>query len=151
MDILEKLGLSWMSVLFHVLNLLILIAALYYLLYKPVRKMIADHRQKLDSVFEENRRLNAEAAEMKHEYEAKTAAMRDELGKVAEEAAKSAQARTIVENARKEAVAENQRMKNEYQEKVSALAIAMAERVLEREVSEDDNRKIIDECLKEWE
>lgn len=40
MDILEKLGLSWMSVLFHVLNLLILIAALYYLLYKPVRKMI---------------------------------------------------------------------------------------------------------------
>ena len=34
---------------------------------------------------------------------------------------------------------------------VSALAIAMAERVLEREVSEDDNRKIIDECLKEWE
>lgn len=164
MDILEKLGLSWMSVLFHVLNLLILIAALYYLLYKPVRKMIADHRQKLDSVFEENRRLNAEAAEMKHEYETKTAAMRDELGKVAEEAAKSAQAkadetlsaaraqaRTIVENARKEAVAENQRMKNEYQEKVSALAIAMAERVLEREVSEDDNRKIIDECLKEWE
>lgn len=164
MDILEKLGLSWMSVLFHVLNLLILIAALYYLLYKPVRKMIADHRQKLDSVFEENRRLNAEAAEMKHEYEAKTAAMRDELGKVAEEAAKSAQAKadetlaaaraqakTIVENARKEAVAENQRMKNEYQEKVSALAIAMAERVLEREVSEDDNRKIIDECLKEWE
>lgn len=93
MDILEKLGLSWMSVLFHVLNLLILIAALYYLLYKPVRKMIADHRQKLDSVFEENRRLNAEAAEMKHEYEAKTAAMRDELGKVAEEAAKSAQAK----------------------------------------------------------
>ena len=164
MDILEKLGLSWMSVLFHVLNLLILIAALYYLLYKPVRKMIADHRQKLDSVYEGNRRLNAEAADMKHECEAETAAMRDELGKVAEEAAKSAQAKadetlsaaraqakTIVENARKEAVAENQRMKNEYQEKVSALAIAMAERVLEREVSEDDNRKIIDECLKEWE
>ena len=61
------------------------------------------------------------------------------------------QAKTIVDNARKEAVAENQRMKNEYQEKVSALAIAMAERVLEREVSEDDNRKIIDVCLKEWE
>ena len=164
MEIFEKLGLSWMTVLFHALNLIILITALYFLLYKPVRKMVADHRAKLDSITEENRRLNAEAAEIKHEYEQKTVQMREELMKSAEESAKNAQvkadetlaaaraqAKTIVENARKEAVAENQRMKNEYQQKVSALAIEMAEKVLEREVSADDNRKIIDECLKEWE
>lgn len=164
MKIFEQLGLGWWEILFHAVNLIILITALYFLLYKPVKRMIANHRAKLNAVIEENSKLNAEANEIKHQYDKMVADVKDEAAKVVAEATEKtkkkseetlaqarAQAKTIVENAKREAAAETQRMKLDYQEKVSDIAIAMAEKVLAREVSKEDNKKIIDECLKEWE
>ena len=34
---------------------------------------------------------------------------------------------------------------------MSVLAVDIAEKVLQREIDDSDNEKIIDECLKEWE
>ena len=39
-EILEKLGLGGWEILFHAVNLAILIVALYFLLYKPVKKLL---------------------------------------------------------------------------------------------------------------
>lgn len=163
-EIFDKLGLGWFEILFHVINLIILAVALYFLLVKPIRKLVADHRNKLRAIVDENARLNAEAAEMQHKYEAKLAEAKDEAAKVVAEATEKAQkkaeetlavaheqAKAIIESARKEAEAENQRIKQDYKDQVTDMAIAMAEQVLAREVGKKDNEKLIDECLKAWE
>ena len=57
----------------------------------------------------------------------------------------------IVETAKREAEAETRRIEQANRDKVADMAIMMAEKILAREVGKEDNKKIIDECLKEWE
>lgn len=164
MGIIEKLGLSLYSVLFHAINLIILVVAFYFLLYKPIKKMIAAHKAKLDDVYAENQKLNAEASESKKKNDRMIAEMKQEMTAASAEAAERAQhkaerildeaklkADQIVQTAKKDAAAEKQRLRTEFRENVTHLAIDIAEKVLDREVSEQDNRDLIQKGLDEWE
>ena len=164
MEIFEKLGLGWFEILFHVVNLVILVVALYFLLYKPIKQLIANHRAKLAAVVEENARLNEEANESKHRYEQMLAEVKEEAAQVIADATEKTQkkseetlaaareqAKAIVETAKREAEAETRRIEQANRDKVADMAIMMAEKILAREVGKEDNKKIIDECLKEWE
>lgn len=164
MNIFESLGLGLWEILFHTVNLLILIIALRFLLYKPVKRMIENHKAKLNDVFEQNKKLNAEASAMKEKYDAMLEEAKQEVVRVSEQAAKNAQQKTdetieeakrqaknILENAKKEAISEKERLKSDFRDTVSRLAVDIAEKVLQREISEKDNKKIIDDCLKQWE
>lgn len=61
------------------------------------------------------------------------------------------EASVILENAQKEAIAEKQRVQHELHDSVGHIAVEIAEKILEREVSIEDNKRIIDESLSEWE
>ena len=159
-EILQKLGLGGWEILFHIVNLALLIVALYFLLYKPVKKIIAGHRKKLDDIYAENKRLQEEADDFKNAYDEMkqmavsesaeiTARATQRSGEIIEEAHKKADA--ILESAQKEAAGERQRMQHELHDTVGHIAVEIAEKILEREVNEDDNRRIIDESLSEWE
>lgn len=158
-EIFEKLGISGLEILFHAINLVILIVAMYLLLFKPVKKIIAARRQKLDDIRKENERMREETESMKNGYEEikqkaleESAAVSERAvarsNEIVEEAQKEAEA--ILENARKEAVAEKQRVQHELYDSVGHIAVEIAEKILEREVSEEDNKRIIDESLAEW-
>ena len=158
-EILEKLGLGGWEILFHAVNLAILIVALYFLLYKPVKKIIANHRNKLENIRKENARLREETETFKERCDgmkqkalesAQISRRAAERGaEIIEEAQNKADA--ILENARKEALTERNRMQHELHDSVGHIAVEIAEKILEREVSEEDNRKLIDESLSEWE
>lgn len=163
-EIIENLGLGVLEICFHTMNLLILIIVLRLLLFKPVMKMIENHKAKLNDIFEQNQKLNAEATEMKHKYDQLLVEMKEEVIKVSAEANEKAQAKSsemidgakkqasaIVETAKKEVMAEKARLKNDFTSTVSSLAIEIAGKVLEREVNVSDNKKIIENCLNEWE
>lgn len=164
MNIFESLGLGLWEILFHTVNLLILITVLSLFLFKPIKLMINSHKAKLNEVFEQNRKLSDEAAEMKHKYDVMLEEAKQEVIKVSAEAARNAelkseetieeakrQARNILENAKKESIAEQQRLLNDYKDSVSRLSIEIAQKVLEREINEKDNKKIIEDCLAQWE
>lgn len=160
-QILEKLGLGGWEILFHVINLAILIVALYFLLYRPmIKKVIANRRKKLSEVYDENNRLREQSEELKQQYgEMKQQALKESAEMSERAAARSAEiieeanrkADAIMENARKEAMAEKQRIRNDLHDSVGHIAVEIAEKILEREVSEEDNKRIIDESLSEWE
>lgn len=163
-NVFESLGLGWWEILFHTVNLLILIVALRFLLYKPIKNIIANHKKKLDDVFEENKKLEKEAAEAKEKYDSMIEQAKTEMAEASKEAAENArkqseetiaeakkQAANIIESAARETEAEKERMKNDYRETVGRLAVDIAGKVLEREISQKDNEKIIDECLEQWE
>lgn len=158
--IFKELGLGGWEILFHAINLVLLIVALYFLLYKPVKKIIAGHRKKLDDIYQENKRIQEESETLKNEIDdLKQQALQESAQisaralrrsqEIVEDAQKRADA--ILESAQKEALVERQRMQRELHDSVGHIAVEIAEKILEREVNEEDNRRIIDESLSEWE
>lgn len=163
-NVFESLGLGWWEILFHTVNLIILVVALWFLLFKPIKKMIRNHKEKLDDVFQKNKKLEEETAKIKNEYSELMEDAKKEAVKISLEAAENAkrksdetienankQAQNIIEEAKRETRVEQERLKSDFKDTVGKLSVEIAEKVLEREVSEDDNRDIIDRCLKEWE
>ncbi len=158
--IIEELGLGGWDILFHIVNLAILIVALYFLLYKPVKKIIESHRKKLDDIYAESDRIREENENLKSEYEDIRQKALSESAQIGERAAERGReivedaqrkADTIIESAQKEALTERHRIQNELHDSVGHIAVEIAGKILEREVNEEDNRRIIDESLSEWE
>lgn len=161
MNIFESLGLSLTSFAFFMINLAIIVAAMYYFLRKPISKIIKDQQQKLSDIYKENEEITKSATETKKEYEKLIANVRDEAMKISSDAvskaqvrsdeiieAANAQAKTITELAQADIEAERARIKQEFDKSVTEMSFHIAQKILAREVNEQDNKKIIDECLK---
>ncbi|HEY8423932.1 MAG TPA: F0F1 ATP synthase subunit B [Clostridia bacterium] len=163
-QLLENLGLSWQSMLFYAINLVILIAAIRFLVYKPVKKIIDKRKEQIEYLFVENERLNKEALELKKSHEKTLQETRQEVARMTEEMTKDAQeksrqiieeaqrkAQEIIDKARKQIEEEKARAINEYKEQVPVIAMDLAQKIIQREINEQDNKKLIEEALNKWE
>ena len=163
-NILEVFGLDWKSMLFYVVNFLILLAALIGLLYKPVKNMLKKKRESLDEVYAENEKLKAESEAHNAEYNKKMEELKLENARIAATAAEAAQAKadaiieeaqeqakSIVDAAKKESATQMEQLKGEYRESVNSLAVKVAQKLLEREITESDNNALIEQVLSDWE
>lgn len=163
-NLLEVFGLDWRSLLFYIGNFIILATVVILVLYKPVKKMLKEKRDSLDAVYGENERLKAASEEYKAESEKARAEMQLENARIAAEAASAVEkrseeiiadakerARAIVDAAKKEAATQKEQLKNEYRDSVNKIAVQVAEKVLEREVSDKDNSALIEQALSDWE
>ncbi len=163
-DIFDALGLDWKSILFYVGNFIILVVILALVLYKPVKKMLKNKRESLDKVYDENEKLKAESEKLHEEYEKKEQALQTESARISADVAENAQARAdeiveqaqeqakaIVDAAKKEALCQKEQLKTEYRDDVNELAVNIAQKLLERELSEKDNSQLIEQALSEWE
>ncbi len=157
------LGLSWTDFLLHLLNFAILITAAAFLIYKPVTKFMRERRESIRKQIDENKQKSEEADRLKEEYsERLTQADREisEKNKLADEriAARTGEmldegkrrAEQIVRRAEEEAKAERAKAMNAVKDDVAEAAVMIASGILEREITSEENDKIIDECLKEW-
>ena len=162
MEILEKLGLNLQSFLFHMLSLAIIVFAAWFLLRKPIARMIKKQNEKLLDVANENARLISAAEESNRSIEAVKTEAKEEAMRITNIAAASAaaasdsiletaqaQAKSILETAHKEARAEFERVKEDCGRAVTDASLAIAEKILSREIDKSDNRKIVDDCIKE--
>jgi len=61
--------LSWSTFLLEIINFLVLVWILKHFLYQPVLKVIAKRRGEIDDQLDESRRLQAEAGQLKTDYE----------------------------------------------------------------------------------
>ncbi|MCL2752023.1 MAG: hypothetical protein FWE62_04615 [Firmicutes bacterium] len=160
----ERLGLSWQSMVWHAAALIILIVAFRFLLFKPVKRMMDKRREAIDAVFGENERLGKEATAAKEQYENALADAKLEIARVSTEAAAAAEVKSaeIVSGARRradeilaaaeaEADSERTRLAHEFKREVTALSVEIAGAVLGREVTAEDNARVIKDALREWE
>lgn len=163
-NILEVFGLDWKSMLFYVVNFLILLGALIGLLYKPVKNMLKKKRENLDDVYAENEKLKAESEAREAEYQKKTEELKLENARIAANAAEAAQqkadaliadaqeqAKNIVAAAKKESATQMEQLKGEYRNSVNNVAVQVAQKLLEREITESDNDALIEQVLSDWE
>ncbi len=158
------LGLSLVEILIHIFNFAVLMVAVRFLLWKPVKKNIDRRRLEHEKAIEESKKMVKEAEDFKTEYRALVENIEKEKTDIitkalleAEERADAIivkskeQAENIIENA-KEIVKNNRaQAQKDFEKEIAGLAIDIASKVVEREISEKDNKKLIENCLSQWE
>ena len=158
------LGLDGIGILMHVVNLLILVAVLGVLVYKPVQKFMKNRQDAISGQIAENEAKSHEIDAMREEYEARLADIHDQsIAALAESNAKGEQekakiieaarlqADAIVAEARERAERESADAIQEVKSDVVDMAYDIAAGIIEHELTEEDNQRLIDDCLAEWE
>lgn len=156
------LGLSLTKVLLHLLNFAILFVCLWFILYKPVKKAIADRQARIAKEKEEtkeNLRLSEEAkreserrlGEIDQELEEKRKASDARAAEAYEKTVSEAKVRAaeIITDAQKEAQAQTNRAISEAKEEIKDVAISLAENIIGARIDEVDD-DMIDDAIKDW-
>ncbi len=153
-----------LSILLHVVNAAILLVALYFLLYKPVRKYMntrtAHITKELQDVSDAQEQLRQEQIKAQDEL----MAARKQAAEVIAQSVSQAQeqAQQILDDAHSDADLTMKRARvesdfllnnarNEMRDEVASLSVVLAEKILQREVTEADHAKLVDDFLKKVE
>ena len=145
----------------QICNLMIQLVIFKKFLLKPIKQVIADRKAKADSEIADAQKLRTEAEAMKAEYEQNLQNARTEANEIVANAQKTATARgeEIVGEARAQAAAlkqkaeadiaqERKKAVNEVKDEIGGIAMEIASKVVEREISEKDHKDLIDEFIK---
>ena len=145
----------------QICNLMIQLVIFKKFLLKPIKQVIADRKAKADSEIADAQKLRTEAEAMKAEYEQNLQNARTEANQIVTAAQKTATARSeeIVGEARTQAAAlkqkaeadiaqERKKAVNEVKDEIGGIAMEIASKVVEREISEKDHKDLIDEFIK---
>lgn len=133
-----------------------------YFLFNPVRQMLQNRKNKIQTELEEAQNAEETAKALRQEYEAKLAKIDKEADEILSEARKrallsetqiiqeaKAEARRIIERANVEAELEKSKVADEIKTEMIELASIMAGKVVEANINTDIQAELIDKTLKE--
>jgi len=156
--IFNTLGITVWDMLIYLINIVILFFILRWLLYKPVTKFLEKRQQGYADKVAEIEQREADTAVLREKYESLLSDAQSQAADIINKGNEMAQERskTIIEDAKEQArilairthediQTEKKIAKQEMKEEIVEMAIQIAGRVLEREVTEKDNKKIINE------
>ena len=161
MEVQKFISIAPWTMIFQLINLLILMIAFKKYLFKPVLGILEKRREEIESTYDEAAKAESAAKAMKADYESRMAGAREEADRVIKTATESANvlADNIVGDARAQAdqikrraetEIEMQRRKafDEVKGELSGIALDIASQVIEREVSAKDHETFIDEFIR---
>ncbi len=160
MDVQELVGLVPWTFVAQICNLFIQMYLIKRFLFKPVNDMLEKRRALADAQIREAEQAKADADAIKTEYEQnmkeakekaneilitaqKTAALQSE--EMLKEA--TAQAAALKSKAESDIAQEKRKAVNEIKDEIGGMAVEIAGKVIEREISEEDHAKLIDEFI----
>ena len=138
-------GVNFWTMIFAWANLLILYIAFKKFLFVPIKKMIDDRQHEIDDMYTDAESARESAGELKAEYEEKISHANEESEEILKEA--NAEASRVLERAEEQIELEKKRALNDVKDQVSSMAIGIASAVIERDVSEDEHRELIDDFI----
>ena len=135
------LNINFQQVFLHMLNFALLFGAMYFLLYKPVKKFMDSRAQRYQKMDEDAKAALAQAEAAKAEYEKKLAGADDEIAqKRADEQDKlrlaQKAAEEIVEKSRAAAQKEHDAVMAKAQSEIADIVAAAAEKLVLQSTSE---------------
>ena len=147
------------SILYNVINILVLFVLLKIFLFKPVTEIMEKRKAMIQQDLDDAKKAKDDAEQMKGEYEntaknqaadivkdAKTRA-EVEYNSIIEQGNKDAAA--IMANADKAIAQEKERAIKQSKAEMADLAISMASKLVEKNVDATTNKKLIDDFLSE--
>ena len=153
-------GVNFWTMIFAWCNLLVLYFVLRKLLFKPVKNMIDSRQKEIDDMYSDAEKLRADSEVMKADYEEKLSHAKEESEEILRTAVRRAQLREeeilreandkaarVMERAEEQIALEKKRALNEVKNEVSEMAIGIAAAVIERDVSEEEHRELIDSFI----
>ena len=160
MDVQELVGLVPWTFVAQICNLFIQMYLIKRFLFKQVGEMLEKRRAVADAQIREAEQAKADADAIKTEYEQnmkeakekaneilitaqKTAALQSE--EMLKEA--TAQAAALKSKAESDIAQEKRKAVNEIKDEIGGMAVEIAGKVIEREISEEDHAKLIDEFI----
>ena len=165
-DLFETLNLDWRNILLYFVAFAVLFVGLTFLLFKPVKKFMDKRQKEIADEIGEADRIKYETEQRMAEEERKMQEVTEEVKRKAsemeaEKIIAAEERENLLAKARKEADdirlaakidADKEREKAVLgaKEDVAELAVMMAKSILEREITPQDDEKLIGECLKEW-
>ena len=161
MEVQQFISIAPWTVIFQILNLLLLMVLFKKDLFKPVMEILEKRQAEIEGHYQEAQQAETDAKAMKADYESKMAGARQEADRVIKTATESANvmSASIVEDARTQADQlkrraqteidlERRRAFDEVKGELSGIALDIASQVIEREVNEKDHEAFIDEFIK---
>ena len=159
---LEVISVNFWQMVISILNLLILFFILKRFLFKPVKKMLAARRAQVDALYGDAAQAKSEAEASRDEYNAALAHADERAEKIVSDATRRAdeKAEAIVKDAEAEAelrrkradeeiAQERKKALNEIKDDISDISVEIAEKVVGREIREEDHRDLIDAFISE--
>lgn len=161
MEVQQFISIAPWTIIFQILNLLLLMVLFKKYLFKPVTEILEKRQAEIEGHYQEAQQAETDAKAIKADYESKMAGARQEADRVIKTATESANAMSasIVEDARTQADQlkrraqteidlERRRAFDEVKGELSGIALDIASQVIEREVNEKDHEAFINEFIK---
>ncbi len=145
-----------------IINFFVILAILTYFFYKPVITFIDNRRAEIGRNISDAEQARAEAKKLLSDYQAQLQAARQEAQQIVDKALKSGEesrqellaqsreeATALLENARKEIRRERDEAMRALRQEVVSLSVMAASKILGRNITEEDNARIVNQFLDE--
>ena len=156
------IGVNFWTALFTLLNTLTIFFVARHFLFRPVMKIIKDRQKEIDGMYSDADTAKGEANAMRSEYQQKLADAQATSDRIVKEAVARGQSRheEIIRQAQQEASAimdkasadielERKKAINDAKNEISGIAIAIAGKVVGRELNEKDQAALVDHFIDE--
>lgn len=156
------IGVNFWTALFTLLNTLTIFFVARHFLFRPVMKIIKDRQKEIDGMYSDVDTAKGEANAMRNEYQQKLADAQATSDRIVKEAVARGQSRQeeIIRQAQQEASAimdkasadielERKKAINDAKNEISGIAIAIAGKVVGRELNEKDQAALVDHFIDE--
>lgn len=160
-EVQEFVSLTPWTMIFEVVNLLIVMLILKKFLFKPVNAVLEQRQAEIGGMYHKAEDAQKEAQALKQAYDERMSGARKEADELIVAAQDSARRRgdEIVEDARDEAVQLRRRAEEdielqkrkalrEARDELADMAVDIAGKVVEREVTREDHDRLVEEFIK---
>lgn len=156
----DFVGVDFWTALFVLLNTLAIFFVAKKFLFKPVMKMIKDRQEEIDNMYRDADNAKCEAQALEAEYKEKLSQAQLTGERMVKEATERGQRReeeiirqanadadAIMAKASADIAREKKKALNDAKDEISGIAIAIAEKVVGREVNEADHADLVDDFI----
>jgi len=160
MELLTKLGINWQLLAAQIVNFLIVMGVLGYFLYRPILNLLDSRTERIRKAMEEAKHIENQAQEMAKVREAEMKRLDKESGEHFDRIRKEAlelqaqmhatakkEADAMIQNALKRIDEERRIMMEDVMKTVNAVIVRMTEKLLEREFTPADQKRIQDQLV----
>ncbi len=150
-----------MSIVYTIINLIVLYLLLRHFLIGPVTQIMEKRKQMINDGFKNAQKMQDDALQMKQEYEAALSGAKQESVQIVENARRSAKseydrivseaedkAGGMMESAKETMRIEREKMMKEMQSEISGLAMASARKIIGEGTGAQNGQELYDQFLK---
>ena len=162
MQNLDVISVNIWLIIISLCNLVILFLIIKKFLYKPVKKMLAERQNQLDKKYSDAEDAKLEAENDRREWGERISKVQDEADSIIENAQIQAKrmgdkltddakrrADGLVRNAEEQAKLEKKKAEDSVKKEITDVSVLIAEKMIGREINENDHRNVIDEAIDE--